>query len=551
MYFSPLPAQPPHANDFRATCRRIALLTALFLVHASAVQAQVVDYVIKPGDNPWDFARQHLNPGLVDTLIEYNGIKDPHHIPPGTVIRIPDSWLYRGSRQVTVLDVAGEASRVIGKENVVPLKAGERIPARSRILTSSQGSVTLQFSDGSRMLIREHSDVRLQTNKFVPLAEGRDIRINIPQGKVESDVSKHRTAPGRFEIQTPSGVAAVRGTQFRVASLANETRTEVLEGKVAVGNKRGVFTGLPSGFGMSMQKGRGNGIIPLLKAPHISEGTLLVERLPIDLPISPVDGAKGYRTLLSASARSSAIFSDQRRDIAAMRISDVPDGNYELRVRAIDSHELEGEELVRPITINARPGAPFPIAPAAEASLSATRPVFTWARNAEAASYRFQLASNVEFTPLLIDEPGLTESKYQPGNDLVEGRYYWRPATISTNEGQGPYSSPDTFLRTPASPGNVGFSSDQQSLRWQRIANARYRVQIGTAATIENPLIDTVLEQNTLSMTTLDAGNYFVRIQTLSESGLTSQWTEVQSFTVESRFDWRYLLLPLPFLLIL
>lgn len=48
------------------------------------------------------------------------------------------------------------------------------------------------------MLIREHSDVRLQTNKFVPLAEGRDIRINIPQGKVESDVSKHRTAPGRF-----------------------------------------------------------------------------------------------------------------------------------------------------------------------------------------------------------------------------------------------------------------------------------------------------------------------------------------------------------------
>lgn len=62
----------------------------------------------------------------------------------------------------------------------------------------------------------------------------------------------------------------------------------MLEGKAAVGNKRGVvFTGLPSGFGMSMQKGRGNGIILLLKAPHISEGTLLVERLPIDLPISP------------------------------------------------------------------------------------------------------------------------------------------------------------------------------------------------------------------------------------------------------------------------
>ncbi|MBK7417501.1 MAG: hypothetical protein IPJ38_22865 [Dechloromonas sp.] len=68
---------------------------------------------------------------------------------------------------------------------------------------------------------------------------------------------------------------------------------------------------------------------------------------------------------------------------------------------------------------------------------------------------------------------------------------------------------------------------------------------------MEKPLIDRVVEQNSLTLDELDAGQYFVRIQTLGASGLSSQWTNVQSFTVESRFDWRYLLLTLPILLLL
>ncbi len=524
-------------------------LLAVLCSHAVCAQTQVVDYVIKPGDNPWDFARQHLKSGLVDALIDFNGIKDPHHLPPGMVLHIPDKWLFRGSRPVTVLDVTGAASRVVANGTAIPLKAGERIPARSHIVTADQESVVLQFSDGSRMLVREHSQVRLQSNKFVPLAEGRDIRLNIPKGKVENEISKLPAASGRFEIQTPSGIAAVRGTQFRVASFSDETRTEVLEGKVALAHKNGPHSALPAGYGMAMQKNCRVEAIPLLKAPQISEDSLLAERLPIDLQLAAVDDARRYRTLVSAKGLSSAVVSDQVTEIAVMRIRDIPDGDYVLRVRAIDAKGLEGEELVRPLTVNARPGPPFAISPGADARLAALRPEFSWARNSEASGYHFQLAANPEFKAPLIDEPSLAVSTFHSPKDLAEGKYYWRVATISASEGHGPFSSPDSFTRTPASPGKIGV--EQQNLRWQKLDNARYRIQVGTEKDLEKPLIDRVVEQNSLTLDELDAGQYFVRIQTLGASGLSSQWTNVQSFTVESRFDWRYLLLTLPILLLL
>ena len=307
MNLLPLPTLRTVAKTCPAAGWRSLALIGLFVTHAASAQTQLVDYVIKAGDNPWDFARQHLNGGLVDALIDFNGIKDPHHLPPGMVLHIPDKWLFRGSRPVTVLDVTGAASRVVANGTVIPLKAGEKIPARSHIVTTDQSSVALQFSDGSRMLVREHSDVRLQSNKFVPLAEGRDIRLTIPKGKVENEISKLPAASGRFEIQTPSGIAAVRGTQFRVASFSDETRTEVLEGQVALARKRAPLTALPAGYGMSMQKNIGGKAIPLLKAPQVPDASLQAGRLPIEFPLAAVEGASRYRTLVSSKGLSSAV----------------------------------------------------------------------------------------------------------------------------------------------------------------------------------------------------------------------------------------------------
>ena len=527
-----------------------ALATAGLLM-LTAAQGQDIGYTVQPGDNPWSIATQHLKPGMVDALVERNNIRDPHRITPGSILQIPKDWLFRGSRPVAVIDVSGVALLISGQGREKRLEPGDRIPARSRIRTQDQGNVTLQFSDGSRVLVGERSDILLRKNSYVPLAEGRDIRLNMPGGKVENDINKQDKPTGRFEIQTPSGVAAVRGTRFRVASADRDTRTEVLEGKVAVADKRGTQTPLPAGYGMAMQNGRSGASQQLLKAPQVTDGPLTVEQLPIDLPLPPMPGAVAYRTLVSAPGLLAANISDQKTDGAMMRIRDIPDGDYQLRVRAIDQHGLEGEDAIRPLTINARPSAPFLISPTADAGFSNARPEFSWARHTAASSYHFQLATNLSFQPVLIDAPGLTDPAFKPAADLPEGKYFWRLATVSPSEGKGPFSPAESFLRTPSTPGSIVFSDEQHALRWQKLTDARYQVQVADNAGMEKPMIDRMLDDNQLALNELSAGVYFVRVQTLGASGLRSQWTDVQSFTVKSSFRWEYLLLPLPLLLLL
>ncbi|MBL8430638.1 MAG: FecR domain-containing protein [Dechloromonas sp.] len=528
-----------------------ALLVVACLLTQTAAHGQEVSYTVQPGDNPWRIALQHLKPGMLNALVEHNGITNPLRIAPGTTLRIPKDWLFRGSRPVSVIDVSGQAVSVSGRGTEKELQAGDRIPAQSRIRTREQGSVTLQFSDGSRVLVGEKSDVRLQKNSFVPLAEGRDIRLNVPTGKVENEARNQEKPNGRFEIRTPSGVAAVRGTRFRLTSAARDTRTEVLEGKVAVSDKRGTTIPVPAGYGMALQNGRSVASQPLLKAPSVGPGTMTVEQLPIDLPMQPVAGAVAYRTLVSSPGTLTAILSDQKTTAAAMRIRDVPDGDYQLRVRAIDQNGLEGEETQRPLSINARPGAPFLISPTADAGISTPRPGFSWARNTAASSYHFQLATNPGFQPVLIDAPNLTEPSFQPDAELPEGGYFWRLAAVSSSEGRGPFSPAESFRRTPATPGMVSFNNEQQAVRWQKLADARYQVQVADNPGMEKPVIDRMLEDNQLVLQELSAGTYFVRVQTLGASGLRSQWSDTQSFHVTSGFKWEYLLLPLPLLLLL
>ncbi len=538
-----------HASRLGRAIRRRMFVACLFPL--ASAQAQLIDYVMQPGDNPWQVAQQHLKPGLVDALLELNHIADPFHIPPGTRLQIRNEWLFRGSRPVKVLDVVGEAVLVSIRGATRNLLPGEQIPAQSRIRTATQASVTLQFADGSRLLVREHSDVRLRKNSFVPLAEGRDVRLNVPLGKVENDVSKQHDSPGRFEIDTPSGVAAVRGTRFRVASLDRTMLTEVTEGRVAMADKRGSRSALPAGYGMALRPGLAAENKRLLEAPAVAEAQLLVEYLPADLPLTAVSGAVAYRTQVSLDGPLAPSLSDQKMTTATMRIRDIPDGVYRLRVRAIDAEGLEGLETERPLTVNVRPSAPFLISPTIDAGLTSKRPKFSWAKHPDAARYHFQLADNARFDPLLADLADLPDPTFQPPQDLPEGDYHWRVATVSAQEGQGPFGAAGHFQRLPAAPGLIAPQSDDRSLRWQKQDKARYHLQIGTTPDLDKRLIDRETDEPAFSLDDLDGGTYYVRVRTLGASGLSSPWSDTQAFVVESRTSRWLWLLPLPLLLLL
>ena len=85
----------------------------------------------------------------------------------------------------------------------------------------------------------------------------------------------------------------------------------------------------------------------------------------------------------------------------ALLAAELPDGDYVLRVRAIDAQGLEGRDADLRFRLKARPEPPLPSAPAPRAVTVGGRVEFAWAANPQAATYELQLAA----------EPTLTRAK--------------------------------------------------------------------------------------------------------------------------------------------
>lgn len=527
---------------------RLARCVGAALVVASLapwVWGRDVLYTVQPGDNPWNISSRYLHSmDYWPRLQDYNTLTDPHHIVPGTVLRIPESWFAPRSRKVEVLAVEGEAVVVDRHGGQAALKPGETLAVGSVIRTAEQASLTLGLADASRVLILGGSQVEVMANRQHPYGPARDVRLQLREGRLENRVESRGAGAGRFEIRAPSVVAAVRGTRFRMTAAEGRTITEVTEGTVLAAGKS-QRTELAAGYGAVFDRDKAAPRRKLLAAPRAEDLPPLVERMPAQLSIDPIDGAAAYRTLISPETGFETVISDQRATLPVLRIRDIPDGDYFVRVRGVDSSGIEGFEAQRRITINARPEPPFLLEPGAEAQTSASQPVFRWTRRVEGTAYHFQLAQDPQFASTLIDRGDLQGDHFAPQEALPPGLYHWRVGAIDPAEGAGPFSEAQILRRLPDAPSmEPAPSGDQPSLRWSRGGpNDRYQLQMARDQAFSDVLVDEELDDAQYSPKGLAAGTYYVRLRTHSADGYASAWSDAQQFELRSQWNWYWLLL--------
>ncbi|MBI5115379.1 FecR domain-containing protein [Candidatus Poribacteria bacterium] len=72
-----------------------------------------------------------------------------------------------------------------------------------------------------------------------PETKAAKIKIDLPEGKLWSEVGRLKTKDSKFEVETPTAVTGVRGTVFlvEVEKATADTSVSVLSGQVAVGSK--------------------------------------------------------------------------------------------------------------------------------------------------------------------------------------------------------------------------------------------------------------------------------------------------------------------------
>lgn len=511
-------------------------LGLLLILAAGQARAEDWLYTVRPGDNLWDLAAEFTHSATYwRRLQRLNKVSQPRRIPPGTQLRFPLAWLKVRHTEVRVVSVVGTVEVATPTGGAHPPKTGETLQAGDEVRTGADGVVVLEFVDGARLRLLHQGHLVLDRLNAYGDREIPDTRLRVLEGEVETSVPRRRGSSKRYEIRTPAATTGVRGTQFRVGmDTARElSRSEVTEGRVKV-SAAGESRVIPRGFGTVVKKGEPPAPPrPLLPAPDLSGLPQTLDRLPLQFQWPAVPGAVHYRVQVTPEQDLDRLIYDKMIRRPQLSLPELPDGDYWMRVRAIDVLTLEGLNGDHRFTVAAHPLPPILISPALGSVVRTRTPTFEWSGVEGAAGYHIQLAADEPFAQPLMDRTGITVTRLSPDEPLEAGTYFWRLATIDATGKEGPFSDSQGFdLRpTPASPGAPALEAEGNriTLRWREgLPGQRYQFQMAHDPGFRRLLVDETLDRPELSMARPSAPRVYLRVRILDVDGHPGPWGPTQ-----------------------
>jgi hypothetical protein len=143
-----------------------------------------------------------------------------------------------------------------------PASIGAPVFAGDRLTTGSTDQAKVVFEDDSVIDLGPGTDVLLVRQVFDRASHRLGSLLRLDNGKLRAWVGEaYRGARSRYEVETPTAIAAVHGTEFIVAydSAAEVTRVICIAGELEVAGTLGVMGGgvqLPARSGTEVAKGR-------------------------------------------------------------------------------------------------------------------------------------------------------------------------------------------------------------------------------------------------------------------------------------------------------
>ncbi|HEY5264035.1 MAG TPA: hypothetical protein VIJ37_03520, partial [Steroidobacteraceae bacterium] len=158
-----------------------------------------------------------------------------------------------------------------------------------------------------------------------------------------------------------------------------------------------------------------------------------------------------YRVQVSPDDEFHAISADAVTTQPVADIADLPDGDYWLRVRAIDGFGIEGRDAVGRFTQHVLPEPPLPVAPTASTPVTGTHARFEWAGAGSGARYALQVARDSKFSLPMIERKPL-DAAFVELDDMQPGLYFWRVASVNARGEAGPWSATESYAQRATVP---------------------------------------------------------------------------------------------------
>src|SRR5262249_59435942 len=91
-------------------------------------------------------------------------------------------------------------------------REGFALSQGDQIHTGPESSVTLKFSDGTTMLLKELTHINVVV--LLKRRERVKVQILLKLGELKSQVKRQEAVDSDYSVQTPTNIASVRGTDF-------------------------------------------------------------------------------------------------------------------------------------------------------------------------------------------------------------------------------------------------------------------------------------------------------------------------------------------------
>ena len=270
----------------------------------------------------------------------------------------------------------------------------------------------------------------------------------------------------------------------------------------------------------------------------------------VDQPVTPalkwnkVSRAFSYSLQVSASSGfSSTIVNRTGLTDTLLQVNNlINSAKYYWRVKAKnDGGTSDWSTVWNFTTVMGAPDAPVLADPSNNQTNTPVNPVLKWHTSGDAASYALQISTTSDFSGLVTDESGITDTSISISGLSNNTTYFWR-VNGTNSAGTGAWSVPRSFttvMGTPDAPvlaspaGNAVNRPVTSTLKWKKVSGASYyQLQVSSKSDFSNPifheggLTDTAQQVNNLANGTV----YYWRVKAENNSG-ASDWSTVGTFT--------------------
>ncbi len=176
---------------------------------------------------------------------------------PVSMMAAPVGIIIHYSGNVQIMKNDGKTYSISKKDLQTPKVMFEE---GDHIITSKNSVAQLEFASGVSLRVGPSTSVRANSKgfDFAKPGEGKKVNLDLEKGELFSSIEK-RISADEYQVTTPTSIAAVRGTFFRIAASSNESVVTVEDGAVE----------------MSTSDGASSQVIEKNKTANVAKGSVL------------------------------------------------------------------------------------------------------------------------------------------------------------------------------------------------------------------------------------------------------------------------------------